>query len=268
MFLKRTLVVAWLCVALPLAANADVVLLPEDLAYVAAQDAQFDQDLLESMCPRGSLGADIRRRFKEFVASNPEFTPALKAKPSDPERAVLADALIKRRQDAVGLLRQRASSMPPAMFCESVLKNPATAFADRVENVRERASRPIPPAAVDPDAGVPEVELSRAELNAVVGHVLVHPEVAKYLHPDAPGRLPVRVALAAPYSSAKLEVDVYGEAVRRARPSNDAAVHLTIRATQNGAKVTLAYPPEGIHGTLRMEREGRQWRITEAKIIE
>lgn len=265
---KMALLAGAVSAVVPVAARAEVELSPQDLAYVAAQEIAFEQKTLESICGRSKFGKDVKRRHAEFVAANPEFTPALEARPTDPAIDARAQALIKRYQEGVGLVMRMAAGMPPEMFCPLTLKDPPTPFAARIENVRTQAARVDPPKPVDPDAGLAEVQLSVVELNAIVRQVLEHKDVAMYLHPELPERVPVRVALNEAYAASKLELALYGEPVRLAHASDRAAVQLTVRATDQTAKVTVAYAPEGIHGTIRFAREGTAWRVTEATIYE
>lgn len=265
---KRALLACALYPALTFAAEGDVELSPQDLAYVAAQQIQFEQELLESRCGKTKFRKDVKRRHEAFAAANPEFMAALSAKPADPGAQARAEALIQQHRQGMTLLTNQLSAMPPQVFCENILRREPPNFATSIEHVRTRAAKPIPAKPVDPDAGVAEVRLTDAELDEVVRQVLENPDVAKYLHPDQRGQRPVRVALAAPYASEKLDLMLYGKPVRNALLADDGAVQLALRATATTVKVSVAYAPEGIHGTVRLARDGTSWRTTETKIYE
>lgn len=271
---KAMLLVVSFYSSLAPAADAPVQLSPDDLAYVAARQIQLGQNMAESLCGRTKFRKDVERRHAAFLTANPEFSAALSAEPADPEARTQADALIKRYQDGLNLLTTRASSMPPEMFCASTLQREPGSFAASVESLRNRLANPLftapiaPAAPADADANATEVPLSTIELREVVLEVLENVDVAKYLHPDEPGRLPVSVALAAPYKSKALDLTLYGQPIREARVSDRSAVQLGIRATAASVKVTVAYAPEGIEGTIRLAREGATWRTIETKIYE
>ena len=251
-----------------LATAAEAELSPQDLGYVAAQEIKLEQETLERLCGRSSFGTDVKRRHAEFVAANPDYTAALAAEPADPAADARAQALITRYRDAFAMVMRMASGMPPELFCPTTLRSAPETFAARVDKVRTQASRVDPPAPVDPDAALPEAALAAAELDEAVRLVLQHPDVAMYLHPEVPERVPVRVALAAPYASARLGVALYGKPVRVTSASDRSAVLLTVRATEKTVKVTVAYAPEGIHGTVRLSRDGAKLQVTEARIFE
>ena len=109
--------------------------------------------------------------------------------------------------------------------------------------------------------------LSQPEINQIVGAVLARKEVAMFLHPEVPERLPVKVAIAPPYSGIPVDLVLYGKPVRIVSDSAD-AVSLQILSSGDSATVNVSYRREGMAGTVKLERTQARWKAVEARIYE
>jgi hypothetical protein len=109
--------------------------------------------------------------------------------------------------------------------------------------------------------------LSGTDINQIVGAVLARKEVAMYLHPDVPGRLPVKVAVASPYSDVSVDLVFYGKPVKILSYSAD-AVNMAISSSAEGVTVTVSYRPEGMAGTVKLKRRQAHWTVIDADIYE
>jgi hypothetical protein len=109
--------------------------------------------------------------------------------------------------------------------------------------------------------------LDQADLNQIISAVLTHKVVSMYLHPEVPGRLPVKVAIAAPYSEIPVGLVLYGKPVKVVSPAAD-AVNLAISPSAEGAVVRVSYRQEGIVGTVTLKRGQAQWTAIGANIYE
>lgn len=109
--------------------------------------------------------------------------------------------------------------------------------------------------------------LSGTEINQIVGAVLARKEVAMYLHPEVPGRLPVKVAVDSPYSDTPLDLVLYGKPVKVVSNSTD-AVEMAIASSAEGVTVKVSYRPEGMAGTIKLKRRQAQWSVIRASIYE
>ena len=125
--------------------------------------------------------------------------------------------------------------------------------------------RPEPsPAAADVDVDVtPEDDVLRA--------VLTDERFAMYLHPDAPGRVPVVVC--GPARPTNLGFELFGapvESKERADPDDGAACAEIMQLSVDGdaAAVELRYAVEGIVGSFHLERRGGRWSVGTASLTE
>lgn len=241
----------------------------QDYAYVAAQNVKFQQATIEGICKRTSSAKAVKQRFADFVAGNPAYTAALASSPTGPASAARAQALTTDYREGMQLVMGMATRMQPEMICKVFVSKPMEPFEANIEGAKKMAAMPkrTPPPA-DPDAALPEVRLSAADLNQIVQLVLEHRDFSMFLHPELAERIPVRVAFSDAYTDAALDFSMYGQPVRVVRASDDQAVHLTIRGTASTARVSIRYRPEGVHGTVRLAREGSVWRVTESQIFE
>lgn len=109
--------------------------------------------------------------------------------------------------------------------------------------------------------------LTKTDINQIVSAVLTHLDVAKYLHPDIPGRLPVKITIADPYSDTRLALVLYHKLVVVVVEAAD-AVNFEITRTLNGAKVEVSYRPEGMVGTILLGKSRNRWVANSARVYE
>ena len=109
--------------------------------------------------------------------------------------------------------------------------------------------------------------LSGTDINQIVDAVLARKEVAMYLHPEVPGRLPVKVAVASPYSDVSVDLVFYGKPVKILSYSAD-AVNMAISSSAEGVIVRVSYRPEGMAGTVKLKRRQAHWAVIDASIYE
>jgi hypothetical protein len=109
--------------------------------------------------------------------------------------------------------------------------------------------------------------LTTTEINQIVGAVLTHADVAQFLHPDMPGRLPVKVTVAAPYSGAQLNLVLYRRPVVVVAEGTD-AVNFAIARTSNGAKAEISFRPEGMEGTVLLLKVQNRWIASSVSVSE
>lgn len=113
----------------------------------------------------------------------------------------------------------------------------------------------------------PPTPLTKTDINQIVGAVLTHVKVAQYLHPEMPGRLPVKITIAAPYSGAQPDLVLYNRPVVVVVAGAD-AVNFEIGSTSNGAKAEISYRPEGMGGTVLLLKVRDRWIVTGASVHE
>jgi len=265
MSLKHLMMGTVLCAAAPAAALADELLSDADAAYVAAQEIQYERQTLGTYCKRSKVKKEIKQREADFIQANPDYTVALATTPVDKARTA---ELVQSHRSGVDLLMRMTYGMPPDMFCPSTLDKPNATFVSRVDSVKKSAAMKRPVVSADPEAALPEVQLAPGEVNGVVDTVLRHPALSVYLHPEVDGRVPVRVHLSGAYASTPLSLSLYDAPVKRVGDADGAAVKLGLRATEKAVKITVTYGPEGVHGTMRLERDASGWRVTDEKIYE
>lgn len=113
----------------------------------------------------------------------------------------------------------------------------------------------------------PPTPLTKTDINQIVGAVLTHVKVAQYLHPEMPGRLPVKITIAAPYSGAQPDLVLYNRPVVVVVAGDD-AVNFEIGRTSNGAKAEISYRPEGMGGTVLLLKVRDRWIVSSASVHE
>ena len=113
----------------------------------------------------------------------------------------------------------------------------------------------------------PPTPLTKTDINQIVGVVLTHVKVAQYLHPEMPGRLPVKIAIAAPYSGTQPDLVLYNRPVVVVVAGAD-AVNFEIGRTVDGAKAEISYRPEGMGGTVLLLKVRDRWIVSSASVYE
>lgn len=113
----------------------------------------------------------------------------------------------------------------------------------------------------------PPTPLTTTDINQIVGAVLTHVKVAQYLHPEMPGRLPVKITIAAPYSGTQPDLVLYNRPVVVVVAGAD-AVNFAIGRTVDGAKAEISYCPEGMAGTVLLLKARNRWMVSSASVHE
>lgn len=115
-----------------------------------------------------------------------------------------------------------------------------------------------------------ESPMSDAELSDVIAQVLAYPSFAMYVHPEARGRVPVKVALLGAHVDREPEAVAFGEPIEVTQDQNELqkAVLLALERRGDRCLVQLGYPPEGVRGTLYVQRVASAWRVMEARLFE
>lgn len=113
----------------------------------------------------------------------------------------------------------------------------------------------------------PPTPLTKTDIHQIVGAVLTHVKVAQYLHPEMPGRLPVKITMAAPYSGAQPDLVLYNRPVVVVIAGAD-AVNFEIGRTVDGAKAEISYRPEGMGGTVLLLKVRNRWIVSSASVHE
>ena len=113
----------------------------------------------------------------------------------------------------------------------------------------------------------PPRPLTTTDINQIVGAVLTHVKVAQYLHPGMPGRLPVKITIAAPYSDTQPGLVLYNRPVVVVVAGAD-AVNFKIDRTVEGAKADISYRPEGMGGTVLLIKVRNRWMVSSASVHE
>ena len=108
--------------------------------------------------------------------------------------------------------------------------------------------------------------LRQNDINQIVAAVLTHKDVVMYLHPESPGRVPVRIDLHAPYSDVPVDLVLYGKPVKVLASAD--AINLAITPTAEGVTVRVSYRPEGMVGTVLLTKTSNQWTAMRASIYE
>src|SRR6185503_16841975 len=103
-----------------------------------------------------------------------------------PEAVEVTTRKLRDVQKLHDSLNAMIAFMPPADLAQ---------MCERIDLARDLLAKDVPPAPEEPLTA-----LAPDDVSPIVAAVLQHKDVAMYLHPDAPGRVPVRVELAAPYA--------------------------------------------------------------------
>ena len=108
---------------------------------------------------------------------------------------------------------------------------------------------------------------SKSDDDAVIEAVLAYPSVAQYIHPDIPGRLPVKVALT-PAGTATLRATAFNRRVVSTSPSDPQAMILGVSVKDSEATVTLEYRQEGVTGLIHLMKVNGNWIVAVAQMAE
>jgi hypothetical protein len=248
-------------------AHAQVAYTDEEVASFAAkwQDIDFAQE--DRICHARKYAKALKAGREAFVQAHPGFAAALAFTAARPEAVEATTRKLRDVQKLHDSLGAVIAFMPPAdlaHLCNGIVKaRPGTDFARRIDQARELLAKDVPPA--------PEEQLTTlaaGDVTPVVAAVLQHADVAKYLHPDLPGRVPVHIELAAPYDTVGVHLELYGMPVRQSGDGDRTAVQLTLKPHGERVKVEVKYDPEGIFGSVDVERVDGAWKATGAKIYE
>ena len=109
----------------------------------------------------------------------------------------------------------------------------------------------------------------QSELGAVVETALMHPSIVKYLHPEAPGRIPVTVAFRNPSGVSSLDAELFDQPIHVVSVSNNtSAIILSTTIKDNQAVIDIDYPTEGIVGEIFLQRNGTKWAVISSQLEE
>ena len=248
-------------------AHAQVTYTDAEVASFAAkwQDIDFAQE--DRICHARKYAKGLKAGREAFAQAHPEFTAALAFTAARPEAVEVTTRKLRDVQKLHDSLGAVIAFMPPAdlaHMCDGIVEGrPGTDFARRIDMARDLLAKDVPPAPAEPLTA-----LAPEDVSPIVAAVLQHQDVAMYLHPDAPGRVPVRVELAEPYATANVQLELYGAPVRQSRDGDRSAVQLTLKPHGERVKVEVKYDPEGIFGSVDVERVDGAWKATGAKIYE
>jgi hypothetical protein len=263
--LPIALAIALAAVAAP--SHAQVAYTDAEVAWFAAQwqDVDFNQE--DTLCHARPYAKKLKAAREAFVRTHPEYAAALAFSAARPEAAEVVARKLRDVRKLHDSLDAVIAFMPPghlAQLCDGIVAGRADAdFARRIDQARDLLATDVPPA---PEEAL--TTLAASDVTPIVAAVLQHADVAMYLHPDSPGRVPVRIALAAPYTASPVALDLYGAPVRLADADDRTAVRLTLKPHGERVKVEVKYDPEGIFGSVDVERIDGAWKATGAKILE
>lgn len=245
-------------------AQAQTAYTDPEVAYIAARLQEADFARNDQVCSERKYRKPLEAAGAAYRQANPAFMSAL-ALPNP--RAEVLEVVKRKISDYDKFhktLLAMMASMPRKEICEEMIaKRPTLLFDKSLASTRDMLSRDKPPA---PEPTL--TTLAAADVDPIVAAVLQHPDVAMYLHPDAPGRVPVRVSVAAPYDKASLNLTLYGAAVKTAGLGDRGAVQLVLKPQGDKCQVEVRYAPEGIFGSVDLERVGGAWKAKGAKIYE
>jgi len=263
----------WTPIALAIAlgaaapAHAQVAYTDAEVASFAAkwQDIDFAQE--DRICQARKYAKGLKAGRAAFVQAHPDYGVALAYVATRPEVLDVTTRKLRDVQKLHDSLNAMIAFMPPAdlaQMCERIVDGRRdTDFAKRIELARDLLARDVPPAPEEPLTTLAAEDVSR-----IVAAVLQHADVAMYLHPDVPGRVPVHIELAAPYDTSGVQLELYGKPVQQSRDGDRTAVQLTLKPHGERVKVEVKYDPEGIFGSVDVERVDGAWKATGAKIYE
>jgi hypothetical protein len=235
------------------------------VVYVTARAVADRLDHGAQLCKGVLSKKQLAEGRAAYDAAHPAFVAALALPAPRPEVQAAVDVELEFNAKANVTLDAATSRMPPQLMCQIIGPDADTIdFDARMKTVREHLGAAAPASSTQAPVSV----LAPADVSAVVAAVLQHRDVAMYLHPDAPGRLPVRVALDAAYAQAALDVALYGAPVQRVDAGDTGAVQLVLEPNGDKVHVELVYRPEGIFGTLDLARTDGAWRVVAAQVME
>lgn len=118
----------------------------------------------------------------------------------------------------------------------------------------------------------PEPAAATTDTDAIAHAVLTHESFAMYLHPEVPGRLPVRVSSSVTLPD-PLTTKVEGRPVEWVAASAVAASQPVVVFTKwkvagKKADIELTYAIEGVAGTFGLRRDGDAWLVDQASVAE
>lgn len=239
----------------------------EEVAHFAARWLQAEFASEDAICGTGKRRKALAAGLEAFRAAHPEYDHALALQALRPAVVEVTTRKVNAYRQVYAQMQSMMPLMPAAerdRLCDDVVaKRPTADFPKRMASARRVLAEDVPP---PPEPAF--VPLASEDVSPVVAAVLQHRDVAMYLHPDVPGRVPVRVALAAPYDRTEIDITLYGAPVRRVGQDDAAAVALTLKSHADGVRVELAYRPEGITGHLDVQKRDGAWQVVDARILE
>ena len=261
----------WILIALAIMAGAkaapaqaQVTYAEREVAYVAAkwQEADFARE--DALCSERAYRKPLDAARAAFEQGHPEYVSALALAAPRPEVVEVTTRKLDGYAKVYASLAPMFALMSHAKICgDFIAQRPKMDFGKRVSVIRDSLAHDVPP---PPDE--PLTTLAPDEVGPIVAAVLQHADVAMYLHPDVPGRVPVRVVLAAPYDVAPIDLHLYGAPVQVAHAGDRGAVQLMLKPHGDRCHVEVKYDPEGIFGSVDLERRDGAWQATGAKIYE
>lgn len=261
---RTPFVLAIVALAGCLAAKASNTNSDMEVAYVAAKLQQADFDREDTLCDAKPYRQPLAAARATFERANPGYVAALSLA-TPPERVDdLTERNLERMADTYERDLPTLVSRPRDALCKQIVSTRGgTDFQALLASARQTIAWDSPP---PPE--FPVRWMTDDELGAVVGAVLRDPKVSTYLHPDKPGRVPVRVALAAPYEKSHLPLTLYNAPVQTARTGDRQAIQLTIKPQYRRYQVEVKIPSEGVFGYVYLERVDAAWLVTAANLYE
>jgi hypothetical protein len=241
-----------------------------EVAYFAAKRLQLDFENADAICRERRWRKPLAAGRTAFEQAHPEYVAALAYVPAG-AFAPLAERELASTAEAHAMLRSLLAMAPAELRAEScdevVAGRAGTDFAAKLADAREALANAAAVAIATAPLG-PVTDLAADDVNAIAAAILRHPEVAMYLHPDAPGRVPVKVGIDAPYDAVPLAFTLYDAPVKTVAYADMDAVRLTMRGYGETAKASVRYAPEGIEGSVELARVDGAWTVTGAHIFE
>ena len=261
---RKLLVVTLSTIAICAPALAQVTYTDAEVAYVAAKWLEADFAREDALCDKRSYRKQLDANRATFEQTHPAYVTALGLQAPRPEVVEVSNRKLDQFAKLYERMMPMLAMMPREKLCNDIISDrPVSNFDKKLTATRDMLARDVPPAPEEP-----LTSLAPGDVDPIVAAVLQHADVAMYLHPDAPGRVPVRVALAAPYDRGPVQLSLYGAPVKLAGNGDRGAVQLTLKPHGDRVKVEVKYDPEGIFGSVDLERVEGTWRATAAKIYE
>lgn len=115
----------------------------------------------------------------------------------------------------------------------------------------------------------PEAALATETLAPLLAALIPHPDLAMYYHGDElPERFPLPVYLQGQALPKGLAVELPGIPVKFVKRPGRNVLGLIVDRRGSRAVVEVAYPPEGVTGTLRMQLAETGWQVVHAQVFE